>query len=275
MTNIAVCQLTLRIGDIVANRRITTRAALDAIDQGADIVVLPELANTGYHLHDRAEALALAEPVTGATVTAWHEIAQRSGAVIIGGLCELDDQGQARNSSVIVDSTGIRDVYRKTHLWDLEKEIFAPGDEHPRVIDTVHGRLATLICYDIEFPEWVRLAALAGAELIAAPTNWPRVSVPQGERSFLIANVQAMAAANHIFVAAADRAVEAERGHEFTGGSVIVGPDGYLVEPMLENGRSGIVLASCDLSSASDKTLGAVNDSFGDRRVELYEGGAT
>ena len=60
-----------------------------------------------------------------------------------------------------------------------------------------------MVCYDLEFPEWVRAAALAGADLLAAPTNWPAEPVPPGERPKVVVNVQAAAAANRMFIAAA------------------------------------------------------------------------
>ena len=85
----------------------------------------------------------------------------------------------------------LRAVYRKAHLWDAESDFFAPGTAPPPVVDTEFGRIAMMICYDVEFPEWVRRPALAGADLLAVPTNWPADPVPPGERPNVVLNVQA------------------------------------------------------------------------------------
>lgn len=72
----------------------------------------------------------------------------------------------------------------------------------------------------------VRRPALAGADLIAVPVNWPFEACPDGERHRLVVNTQAAAYTNHVSVAVADRCGP-ERGAGWVGGSVIVGPDGY------------------------------------------------
>ena len=82
------------------------------------------------------------------------------------------------NSAAVVDSSGVRAVYRKTHLWDRERLIFTPGAELPPVVETAHGRIGVLICYDLEFPELPRSLALRGADLICAPVNWPLIDPP-------------------------------------------------------------------------------------------------
>ncbi len=131
------------------------------------------------------------------------------------------------------------------------------------------GRVALMICYDLEFPEWVRLAALDGADLIAAPVNWPSVSWPAGERPAEVLKAQAAAATNGIFVAVADRC-RTERGVSWISGSVIIGPDGYpLAGPVLAD-RPAVLHAVCDLSRARDKQLAGDNDLLADRRPDLY-----
>jgi predicted amidohydrolase len=132
-----------------------------------------------------------------------------------------------------------------------------------------------MICYDVEFPEWVRLAALAGAELLAVPTNWPADAVPAGERPVASANIQVAAWVNRMFVAAACRC-GAERGVSWIGGSVIAGPDGYpLAGPASTlnspgGARQELLIADCELSAALDKATGPRNDAHADRRPELY-----
>lgn len=267
---VACCQLPLAVGDVAANRAACQAAVVEAASGGAEVVVLPELANSGYVFHDAMEARSLAEPHDGETVGEWIGLARSHGLTIVGGICEWDaDERALRNSAVIVDGGGARAVYRKAHLWDRELEVFTPGAAAPPVVDTTHGRISVMICYDVEFPEWVRLSALRGAELLCVPTNWPREPWPAGERPAEVVRVQAAACVNRIFIAACDRG-GAERGVEWVSGTVIVGPDGYpLAGPVCED-VAATVLARCQLDQARDKRISPNNDAIGDRRPELY-----
>jgi predicted amidohydrolase len=126
-----------------------------------------------------------------------------------------------------------------------------------------------MVCYDLEFPEWLRLPALAGADLIAAPVNWPAAPCPAGERPAEVVKVQAGAATNGIFIAVADRCRD-ERGVSWVGGTAIVGPGGYpLAGPVLAD-RPAVLTARCDLAAAADKKITAHNDLLADRRPGLY-----
>ena len=265
---VACCQLAPRVGELEHNRSLCRAAIAGAAAQDAQIIVLPELATSGYVFADAAEARGCSEPLDGPTTNEWAELAREHELVIIGGLCERDGQ-RLRNTAVIVDPAGVRAVYRKAHLWDREQLFFEPGSEPPPVIDTAHGRVGTMICYDLEFPEWVRLAALAGADLLCAPTNWPREPRPPGERPAEVVRVQAGASSNRMFIAACDRA-GAERGVEWVNGSVIVGQDGFPLAGPAGVDEPVTLLASCALDRSRDKRISERNDVLGDRRPELY-----
>ncbi|MFD8571480.1 nitrilase-related carbon-nitrogen hydrolase [Streptomyces sp. NPDC059639] len=270
MTTVACAQLALGVGDVAENLAAAEEAVEAAARAGARVVVLPELANSGYVFDSVAEARALAEPLDGPTVTAWSAAARRYGVTLVAGLAELDGD-RVRNSAVVIDPAGeLRAVYRKAHLFGTEKDFFVPGDEAPPVVDIDGvGRIGVMVCYDLEFPEWVRRVALAGTELLCAPVNWPRFPRPDGERPAEVIKAQAAAAGNRMYVAVADRAGD-ERGVVWTGGSVIVDPDGFPVAGRNPTEGPALLLASCDLAQARDKSLGAHNDVFGDRRPELY-----
>jgi predicted amidohydrolase len=270
-TVVACCQLSLAVGETEANRAACRAAIIGAAQQGADVVVVPELANSGYVFADAAEARRSAETVDGATVSDWMALAREHDLVIVGGICELEPSaGAVRNSSVIVDAAGLRAVYRKAHLWDRELLVFQAGHERPPVVDTVHGRISTIVCYDVEFPEWVRLPALDGAELLCLPTNWPREPRPAGERPAEVVRVQASASVNRMFIAACDRA-GAERGVDWVSGTVIVGPDGFPLAGPVCDDRAVTVSARCRLAEARYKGISARNDVMEDRRPELYD----
>jgi predicted amidohydrolase len=266
---VACCQIAPRIGELEANRARAADAVSTAAEQGARVVVLPELCSSGYMFRDAEEARALAEPDDGPTTTGWVELARRHDIVIVGGFCELDSGGVLRNSAALVDASGVRAVYRKAHLWDRESEVFTAGDDPPPVVHTDAGRIAVMVCYDLEFPEWVRLPALMGAQLLAAPANWPDVPVAPDQHPGEVVRVQADACVNRIFVAVCDRHGP-ERGVEWIGGSVIADPDGARLAGPPPGKGEALLLADCDLSLADDKRVSPHNDVLADRRPELY-----
>ncbi|MGE5131476.1 MAG: nitrilase-related carbon-nitrogen hydrolase [Gemmatimonadota bacterium] len=270
MTVVAVCQVALAVGDLPGNRQACEAAVAEAAAAGAALIVLPELSDSGYVFAGPDEARGLAAPADGnPTLALWHDWAGRHRAVIVGGFCELGPGGLLYNSAAVVDATGTLAVYRKAHLWDAEKLVFTPGDAPPPVVDLPFGRVGVLVCYDLEFPEWVRLPALAGAHLIAAPVNWPAAPVPPGERVAEVVKAQADAAVNRVFVAVADRCA-AERGVDWAGGTMIVGPDGYPLAGPARPGPAVVLTAACDLALAGDKRISERNDVLADRRPALY-----
>jgi 5-aminopentanamidase len=271
-TVVAVAQLALTVGELETNRAAARSAVAEAAGAGARLVVLPELSDSGYVFADADEARLLASPAeSSVTLREWRSLAASHHLTVAGGFCELGPDGKLYNSAAIVDASGTRAVYRKAHLWDAEKKIFTPGDGAPPVVELPFGNVALMICYDLEFPEWVRLAALSGAELIAAPVNWPASAspAPPGERSGEVVSAQAAASANGVFIAIADRC-GTERGVDWVGGSVIVRRGGYpAAGPVCEN-RTAVLTATIDLRLARDKRISERNDLFADRRPDLY-----
>jgi predicted amidohydrolase len=256
MTTVACQQLSPRVGDLAGNREL----ALSAIEaaRGADVIVLPELVTSGYVFESREECLV--STLVPGDLAEWGTAA--GDAIVVGGFAERGDDGLVYNSAAIVDASGVLGVYRKLHLWDQEKLFFEPGREIPRVFDTRHGRLAAMICYDLEFPELVRLVALESCDLLCVPTNWPRTPRPPGERPGEVINAMAMARANRMFIAACDRS-GIERGIEWTAGTSIIDIDGWVVSE---------TRAELDLTRARDKHFSGLADAFADRRPELYGG---
>jgi 5-aminopentanamidase len=270
-TVVGVAQLALTVGEPKANREAARAAVAEAALAGARLVVLPELSDSGYVFSDAGEARSLASPASGATLREWRSWAGRHDLAIAGGFCELGPDGRLYNSAAIVDASGTRAVYRKAHLWDAEKKIFTPGDDAPPVVELPFGNVGLMICYDLEFPEWARLAALSGADLIAVPANWSASGspAPPGERSGEVVSAQAAASSNGVFIAVADRC-GTERGVDWLGGSVILRRGGYpAAGPVCEN-RTAVLTATIDLRQARDKRISELNDLFTDRRPDLY-----
>ncbi len=264
---VACAQLSLVVG--TDTRARTERAVRDAAAAGAELVVLPELASSGYAFEDRGEAARHAEPLDGPTVAAWTALAADLDLGIVGGLCERGEGGDLYNSAVVIDADGVRGAYRKVHLWDREKGIFTPGEAAPPVVEFRGHRISVIVCYDLEFPEWVRGPALSRVRLLCAPVAWPRYPRPEGERPAEVLRVQTGAGMNRMFVAAADR-VGRERNIEWTGGSVIVDADGWPLAGPHPDGEEHLLVADCDLASADDKAISDNNDVMADRRPTLY-----
>jgi 5-aminopentanamidase len=268
---VAVAQVGIAVGEVDANREAAATAVAEAAALGAELVVLPELCDSGYVFSSAAEARSLAAPAEGnATLRGWQAQAAEHGLVVVGGFCELGRDGQLYNSAAVVDASGVRAVYRKAHLWDAEKTVFMPGDDAPPVVDLPYGRVGVMICYDLEFPEWVRLAALDGAELLAAPVNWPVLGSIGEEQPPEVIKARANAAVNGVFVAVADRCRD-ERGVSWVSGSLIASPSGAaLAGPVLAD-RPAVLAAECDLALARDKRVSEHNDLLDDRRPDLYK----
>ena len=266
MTRIVCRQLSPAIADLDANIAAATAAIRESVAAGARVVLMPELALSGYLLSSVDEARSVAITPSHPVFADWATAVAEVNGVAIGGFTELGDDGLIYNSAAVVDASGVRAVYRKVHLWDKEKLIFTLGSVEPPVVDTAVGRIGVLICFDLEFPEFPRSLALRGAELIAVPTNWPRETVPPGERVPEVTVAMAAAYSNHVAIAACDRS-GTERGQDWNEASCIVDEHGWVVA--VADAR-GIVTADLDLALSHDKTMSSMVDVFGDRRPELY-----
>jgi predicted amidohydrolase len=265
MVRIACCQIDPNIGELAANSEMIEEQIRQAVSAGADIVVLPELATSGYMFVDAEEARAVAVTPAHPMFAEWSAAAEDS--IVIAGICELGDDGRLYNSAVMVDAGGVVAEYRKTHLWDREKLIFTPGGVLPPVVKTRHGAIAVMVCYDVEFGELTRRVALDGAELIAAPVNWPLFPRPEGERPGEVITAMSTARTNKIAVACCDRA-GVERGQPWTEGTAIIDPNGWVAASA--GPGPAMAVADIDLAATHDKTLTEHVHLFDDRRVDLY-----
>ena len=156
---IACVQMEPHIGAKRANVARLIRHVETAASQGASLVVLPELATTGYVFADRDEAFSLAEGLPdGETAGLFAETAQRLGIHIVTGIAERAGK-RLYNSALFTGPSGHIGIYRKLHLWNNENRFFEPGDRGVPVFGTPLGRIAIAICYDGWFPETYRLAA--------------------------------------------------------------------------------------------------------------------
>ncbi|WP_134669500.1 MULTISPECIES: nitrilase-related carbon-nitrogen hydrolase [unclassified Amycolatopsis] len=263
MTRIVCAQLAPQVGRLAENHRQIVRTISE--NTTADILVLPELATSGYVFESPAEARECAIPSDDPMIAEWAA-AIDGDSVVVCGYAERGPDGALYNSAVLFDATGVLARYRKTHLWDREKLFFTPGSQPPPVTTTRFGRIAVMICYDLEFPEYTRRSALEGADVIAVPTNWPEVPRPEGERPPEVVIAQAAARVNRVAIACCDRS-GLERGQRWTEGTAIVDHDGWVAAVAGEDGRA---CWETELSAGRDKNISTRNHLFGDRRTDLY-----
>lgn len=269
---VACLQMEPRIGEKARNLARSLELIEAAARAGAQLAVLPELANTGYVFETREEAFALAERVPdGPSTKAWMEAAMVHNLVIVAGITESEGNS-LYNAAVVIGPKGYIGTYRKNHLWGAENLFFEPGNLGMPVFHIGAGRIACAICYDIWFPETFRLAALQGADLLCVATNW--VPMPQQPGNLpVMANILAMggAHANSMFVAAADR-VGSERGQPFLGNSIIVSHSGWPLAGPASFDREEMIVADMNLSDARRKrNLNEFNQLLRDRRTDVYD----
>ena len=268
MLKIAVCQLPLDIEDFIENITLANAAIQEASARGAKLVVLPELTNSGYVFRTLAELDDRATTLDGAIIKEWLSLAEELELVLVAGLA-IKEAGKFFNCSVIIDSSGLRGWYKKVHLWDDEVDFFTPGDNQPLVVDTAIGRIATMVCYDVEFPEWVRLVMLSDASILALPTNWPDTGLPTEPTPLEAVRVQAAASQNKLIIAAADRTRD-ERGVAWSSASVIADSDGVIKVIADKSKLNQVQILVADVEVPQDRKISPRNDVRSDRRPELY-----
>ncbi|KZE88876.1 (R)-stereoselective amidase [Agromyces sp. NDB4Y10] len=246
-------------GDVDANLAIIAEAAREASARGARLLVTPEMFVTGYNIGDR-----LAPLVADDLVDRVAAIAAEVGIAIAAGLPERLPGGGIANAVVLVDEHGEEVVrYRKTHLFGaLDRALFEPGDRLPDPVELDGVRLSVLICYDVEFPETVRAAALAGVDAVIVPTAQME---PFGHIAERLIPVRAWE--NQIHVAYVDRS-GSEGELRYVGLSSIVGPDGEVLARLGGTDESGLVIATIDPEAT--RRARAANPYLADRRPALY-----
>jgi predicted amidohydrolase len=260
---IALAQLKPRLFDKKANLAMAEKTISQASDNGAAVIVFPELFLTGYNLGSRA--VELAESLDGPSARQIANLAMKYHIAVLMGFAERnqDLERMPFDSVLIVGSEGnIAGSYQKIHLFHSESRYFQAGS-HPLVIDFGLGPTGILVCYDLEFPEAVRVLALGGACWIAACTG---NMVPNQHLQEIF--IQSRAAENRLWVAVANR-TGSEGELTFFGESAVADPTGNLVTKA--GGKDGIKYADIDLGASAKAKLNA--DYLADRRPEVYQRG--
>jgi predicted amidohydrolase len=273
---VAVVQFDPQVG--INNRETNLLRSLalaqEAVDGGANLVVLPELSNVGYFFSSRQDAFEHAESVPdGRSVQAWIDFARQQQIFLVAGLAEREGM-RLFNTGVLVGPDGFIGKYRKAHLWNLEKLWFTPGDVGFPVFETSIGRIGLLICWDIWFPEVPRILSQQGADIICSLNNWVWTPPPLfDDAGKCMASYLTMTAAhvNNVFIAAASRIGE-ERGARYLGCSLIAGTNGWPIGAVASADQQEILFADIDLTSSRSAAIwNNLNDLHRDRRADLYD----
>ncbi|MFC2154077.1 nitrilase-related carbon-nitrogen hydrolase [Candidatus Altiarchaeota archaeon] len=227
----------------------------------ADLFVLPEMFNTGYNFKDREKLEELSEDIpSGYTTQRLIEVSREGGMTIVAGLPEKGKDGNLYNSAVLVDGDKVS-LYRKTHLFHEEKNMFAPGDTGFGVFDVSGVKIGVMVCYDWVFPEAARTLALMGAEIIVHPANLILPYCPEAMRTRSLEN--------RVFSITANR-IGTEEELTFIGSSQIVDPKGNILYRAGSKDEE-IKILEINPEEARDKQLTPLNSVFEDRRREMYK----
>ena len=231
----------------------------------ADLLVLPELFNTGYVFADKTELKSLAEKVPdGKTTDFLFRLCQRRRISLVYGIAEKDDD-RIYNSAVFLTPEGVKGIYRKLHLFEQEKFLFTPGDKEPEVFECGKFGLGIMVCFDWLFPEVARVLALKGADIICHPSN---LVLPYAQEAMLTRSLE-----NRVFTITCNRIGSENRAGRkffFTGKSQITDPEGKILLRASQD-REEIGLAEINPLLARDKKMTENNFIFEDRRPEMYQ----
>lgn len=249
-------------GDVESNIK-TIEKMVSPVE--ADLLVLPELATTGYTFTSREELYCLAEPFeTSESLNRLHALASDRSCALIAGFAEKSGE-EIFNSAALLKPDGSRELYRKIHLFGSEKKFFQPG-ESPFEVHEYNGvKIGIIICFDWIFPESIRVLALKGAQVICQPAN---LVLQWCQRAMVIRSIE-----NRVFTITANCYGREDRGEysfSFTGKSQITSPSGdVLVYAHDEN--DAVKTVEIDPSAALNKHITTDNDLFDDRRHDFYK----
>ncbi|MFK8068891.1 MAG: nitrilase-related carbon-nitrogen hydrolase [Gammaproteobacteria bacterium] len=239
--------------------------AIGRADVDTDLIVLPELALTGYYFKDRNQLKSLAEdPANSSRIDSLIKLCKKNDLHLVMGFAELAGS-KVYNSSILIGPNGTEHIYRKLHLFNEEKNIFDQGDI-PLSIQSVKGvKIGMMVCFDWVFPEVMRSLTLLGAEIICHPSNLVL--------AFCQEAMVTRCLENRVFAVTSNRYGVDKRPQgkiKFTGKSQIIAPGGRLINRAASQ-REQLFIADIDHTDAQNKSITPFNDLLSDRRPDCYD----
>ena len=262
---LALAQISSKRENKEANLQKIETLTFKAKEQGADLAIFPELSLTGYVVRD--QFYELAETIPGPTVEKVEALAKKTGMHVIFGMPELSEKTRATvfNTAVFVGPKGLIGKYRKmylpTHSVFEEKRYFRPGYQ-TAAFQTDLGNIGLCICYDLFFPEVLRLIRLKGAQLIVCISASPAV-----RRSYFEILTCARALENTAYLAYVNLA-GVEDGLQFWGGSRLVSPAGDVLAKAKYDEEDFV---TCEVDYSDLRTAETFIPTLKDLRPELFD----
>ena len=281
---VAAAAVDTKPGQIEANLEKLDRAAARAADDGAQLVLFPELSLGGFiPNHPRgdheawlrralAEARRIAIRLDAPPVRALVEIAARTSTWISVGM--LEDAGNVLyNTQVLVGPSGLSGHWRKLHVPMFEMPFYNGGDA-PRVVETPLARIGANICFDVLIPESTRLLAVQNVEIVLMPfAADPPPRTPAGWALWAAPAIRARAVENGVFAVASNYPGHVECAgveQDFPGGGLIVSPRGEtLAQWPVDGEQKGYIIADLDAGTL-EAARAEPEYLYRFRRPELY-----
>lgn len=255
---IAQLQFSPLLGEIEKN---TTKVAeLICQCSGSQLIILPELSDTGYNFIDREHAILVSRPINdNPFVTMLLQQSKKLNTHIVSGICEKTDD-KLYNSSLLISPKGIIGKYSKIHLFMNEKDIFEEGDGELNIFEVDGHKIGMLVCFDYLFSDVWRILAQKGADIIAHPSNLVTFN------AFKV--VPALAIMNKLFIVSTNR-IGTDRGLAFAGKSFLCNPSGDIISEASSQNEE-ILFSEIDPELSRNKMITARNHVFDDRRPGKY-----
>jgi len=252
----------IQFNPILGDPNANTNSISKLLDQTAeaDLIVIPELANSGYNFESKEQAISLAEKIDSSPFVEFLiEKSRLLNLFIVSGINEIENS-KLYNSAVLVGPDGLIGKYRKIHLFMNEFDFFEKGNLGLPVFEIDNYKVGILICFDWIFPEVWRILALKGADIICHPSN---LVLPYAQQAVPVHGL-----INKNYNITANR-FGTERGVTFSGQSILSGPDGSTLYRASAN-KEEIFYTTLVLSKSRNKKITPHNHVMNDRIPTEY-----
>jgi len=256
---IACVQINIAFGNPKGNFKKVEEKIRKAAMLNAEIVVLPEMWNTGYDLTNLEK---IADVNGEETKNLLIRLAKELHIHIIGGSVSTKKDNHFFNTMYVVNNIGeIIAGYDKAHLFKLmDEHLYLEAGTDKNIFKLNDVDMGGVICYDLRFPEWFRIHSLAGAKVIFVPAQWPAARVDHWKIL-----LQARAIENQCFIVAVNR-VGDDPNNSFNGNSMVIAPWGEILWIGANEETIGLVEINLDEVDDVRKRIPV----FKDRRVDIY-----
>ena len=247
---LAICQIRTEL-DRAETMEKAARMVREAAENGAKIVVLPEMYNTPYSPDGFREAASLGHEDSVRQMSAW---ARENRILLVGGSIPEIEDGRMYNTCFIFDAEGRQIArHRKVHLFEInvpgmrfsEKKNFTEGRD-VTTFETPWGTMGAAVCFDVRFPELFRAMARRGARMIFVPAQFNLRTGPNHWEM----SMRARAVDNELFIVAASAARYEGFHYECWGHSLVVDPFGVVLCQADE--KEQILYAEIDLARVDE-----------------------